>query len=946
MAFMSKDNICSQNLLKITSRGSAILAELLRLSSNVPDVFTADDSIKDPRGQKKSEISFNFHHLRDPEEYEKNGSNSDLLELDQEFQESHSAILVRFYMLFESIWRYQADLAKYIDDVQSGFYIQHSLDDIFMEVEGRQLLCEALHLYGTMLLLLEERIPGRVREKILIAVYRYSGDATSQHIDEVCKLCRSTGYVPGNLSTKPKNHPSSFFARFAPDADFVRSVIGCLQTDDIYLMTTSFPNPEHRSTRLSQQGSILFTVLYFAPEILSTEFATMRELADRYFNDNWVIALYMGHTIDLTLEWASYPAARTALENTINVSFVRQLNDKNTAQTHNCIGELKEYLTEGVLHGEYLLDHIKPLMKCVRACNVALRWRLMHRRCRNEAYKKIINEGASPHTLVTLLLNVSQLEFILKELLLQLLGGKDIAWTDSRTAAASRLTEISEYFTGEKSLSRVKKDEKLMNWFSGLALQVLALDLEEDHGTSTGRRIQGLIAALEDVEQFEVIDINLQIKTFLIETRDALHKMIRTVNIKDELLNVLENISDFSYAWEALSDYLDIFQERIRSDSSSVVQLRAVFLKSASILDVPLIRITALDSPDAISVAEYYSGELIEFVRHVLEVIPISIFKIINDIEYIQTHKMVVIPNRVEAKNLKNYSQLESKFELSKLTHQVSVFTEGISVMEKTLLGIIQVEPRLILQQGLRRELVRQLAKAMHHTIYFNDSAHINKNNITTKLSQLATILDGLKRSIEHVQDYIGIPGLKMFQEEMSRVINFNTEQETNRYLKKKILGGTSRYQNKIIPIPIFDTIISPAPIMTSFIFSSSSHSSSSSKTSAINFMGHIMNSLLYLTDVSNNTYSPQSSVWYEYGSIEKDKEIDHRNNKKGSSLVLTESCSFHTFALLERSLGAVGLRGLDRLFAFRTVHEFNSFLNFYEENVTEHKPYLDQVRN
>ena len=36
----------------------------------------------------------------------------------------------------------------------------------------------------------------------------------------------------------------------------------------------------------------------------------------------------------------------------------------------------------------------------------------------------------------------------------------------------------------------------------------------------------------------------------------------------------------------------------------------------------------------------------------------------------------------------------------------------------------------------------------------------------------------------------------------MARVINYNTEQEANRYLKKKTFDTASRYQNKAIPIP------------------------------------------------------------------------------------------------------------------------------------------------
>lgn len=39
MDFLSEENVCGQSLLKLTSRGSAIIAEMLRLSDNVPRVI-------------------------------------------------------------------------------------------------------------------------------------------------------------------------------------------------------------------------------------------------------------------------------------------------------------------------------------------------------------------------------------------------------------------------------------------------------------------------------------------------------------------------------------------------------------------------------------------------------------------------------------------------------------------------------------------------------------------------------------------------------------------------------------------------------------------------------------------------------------------------------------------------------------------------------------------
>jgi WASH complex subunit strumpellin len=138
MDFLSSD--CAQTLLRITARGSAIIAELLRLSSNA-DVFTNKESSNKLQNSDYAQILFDFKYLRDPEECEsKINSNTELLDLDQEFHANYDEILSRFYRLFESIWLYQADFSKYIDDVQCGLYIRYSLDIMLQEMTGIQVI--------------------------------------------------------------------------------------------------------------------------------------------------------------------------------------------------------------------------------------------------------------------------------------------------------------------------------------------------------------------------------------------------------------------------------------------------------------------------------------------------------------------------------------------------------------------------------------------------------------------------------------------------------------------------------------------------------------------------------------------------------------------------------------------------------------------------------------
>jgi WASH complex subunit strumpellin len=590
--FLDPDNLCGQNLLRLTARGSSIVAELLRLSTNIPDSLLGPEKTRDPEQLKYNPVLFDFQYLRAAEDYEKKlNDDVDLLDLDQEFQENHEDILNRFFKLFESVHKYWVDMCKYIEDVKSGVYIQHSLSDIVQNVNGKQLMCEMLYLYGVMLLFLEEHIPGPIREKMMIAIYRFNGEGMVENIEDIFKLCRNTGYLPGPTGKKPKNHPVAYFGRFPLDPEYVKLVVGALQGDDIYMMDKCFPNPDHRTTRLAGQASMLYVILYFLPDVLDKAKPTMREVVDKHFNDNWIVPIYMGHLADLQKEWAHHPAAKQALNNVITPNYVKVLEGRNRELIDNSIAKLKFFLNEGVLQQDYVLDNMTDLMNCVRSCNIAFRWRVLHRRCSDPAMCAVIHAGVTPQVAVTLLLNTSQLEFILKDMLQELLDAKEQAWTTGKDEAADRMTELAEYFTGEKALTRVKRNEDMMTWFASLASTIRELGLEGDHATAIGRKIQKLCDALEEVERFEAIDTNPQIKAFLEEARSIFKAMIRTVNIKHEVLSHLENISDASYAWVVLGDYLPVFHDHVSRDPASVVLLRATFLKTASILDVPMVRI-------------------------------------------------------------------------------------------------------------------------------------------------------------------------------------------------------------------------------------------------------------------------------------------------------------------------------------------------------------------
>ena len=351
---------------------------------------------------------------------------------------------------------YHADLNSFLSDLSSGYYIQYTLDNLLQDVEGRQLLIETVYLYGSMLLLMEKHIPGPVRERIIVAHYRYTegGEGALEDVDKVCKLCRSTNYTPG--TPKPKKYESRLFKRLPLPPDFCKSILSRLLLDDVYLRSSAFPDPSHRSVRLFPQGSMVYVVLYFCTDLMMEDERGMREVVDRFFNDNWIISLYMGMTVDLSLEWASYPAAIKALLPTLAPKNVKILSNDNSELIKRCMSDLKVYLTEGQVTPQYVLDNTDDILNAVRRCNVALKWRLCHRRTQEPKLKGIIDPSVPEALVIKLLLRSAELEMKVKTIFKALLDGKQEKWDKCKEGVTGRMTELSDYFTGEKALTRVE----------------------------------------------------------------------------------------------------------------------------------------------------------------------------------------------------------------------------------------------------------------------------------------------------------------------------------------------------------------------------------------------------------------------------------------------------------------------------------------------------------
>ncbi|KAF3691663.1 WASH complex subunit 5 [Channa argus] len=882
--FLAENNLCGQAILGIVSRGNAIIAELLRLSDFIPTVFRLKDKSDQ---QKYGDIICDFSYFKGPEYYEgKLEAKPDLQDLDEEFRENNIEILSRFYLAFESVHKYIVDLNRYLDDLHEGVYIQQTLETVLLNEDGKQLLCEALYLYGVMLLVIDQKIEGEVRERMLVSYYRYSAARSSadSNLDDICKLLRSTGYSSQPGAKRPANYPESYFQRVPISTTFISMVIGRLRSDDIYNQVSAYPLPEHRSTALANQAAMLYVCLFFSPSILHTQQAKMREIVDKYFPDNWVISFYMGITVNLVEAWEPYKAAKTALNYTLDSANIKEQATRYAASMESLRPQVQQLLKEGFLREEIILDNIPKLLNCLRDCNVAIRWLMLHsaesaydlnnKRLRQIKDQVLNDSKYKPKILFQLLLDTAQFEFTFKEMFKQMLSEKQIKWESYKKEGSERMTELAEVFSGVKPLTRVEKNVDC------IVLVFLS------------------ILPLSKVQEFHQLESNLQVCQFLADTRKFLHQMIRTINIKEEVLITMQIVGDLSYAWQITDSFTFIMQESIRVNPSMVTKLRATFLKLASALDLPLLRINQANSADLLSVSQFYSGELVAYVRKVLQIIPESMFTSLAKIIKLQIHDIMEVPTRLDKDKLKDYSQLGARYEVAKLTHDISIFTEGILMMKTTLVGIIKVDPKQLLEDGIRKELVKRVAYALHKGLSFNPKA--KPSELMPKLKEMAATMDGFYRSFEYIQDYVSIYGLKIWQEEVSRIINYNVEQECNSFLRTKIQDWQSVYQSTHIPIPKFPSVDESAT-----------------------FIGRLCREILRITDPKATSYIDQLNTWYD---LKSHQEVT--NNR--------------LFSEIQKTLGTFGLNGLDRLLCFMIVKELQNFLTMLQKTILKDKAAID----
>ncbi|GIQ84943.1 WASH complex, subunit strumpellin, partial [Kipferlia bialata] len=652
-------------------------------------------------------VLLDYRYLQNSAIYDRQFENdASLVATDEEFRIRHQHTLKRFWTLFQSIHNLGTSLSAYLRQLRDGVFVQQTYDVLIASTGGKQLLGEAIYLNGVALLLLDLMIPGPVRERILVAYYRWA-DTPPEAVVPVIELMRDTGFraprteragmknskmpygplglygrVTASLSQEnspgfdpnewgsgldddkeddggrvPVNYPVDYLARAAPEQEIVLDVVGALANEDIYQKSRFYPSQTHRGAMLGKQTQILSVLLLFVPDTLRGDVALVREVLGKHCSDCTVIPIYLGICLDLSVVFQSFKAAKEAVAPFVSSQHLQRTLGLYVEGIEHVETRIANHLIEGALTEAYLLDNVSTVLDDIRAANVILRWIFLTRNSKRARLRSDLNEKIDDQRLLRYVLHTAQFEYQVKTIYGAALGDRQKRFNKLKQRVEEKLDELGKYFGTQ--LSTEGKSEDLARYF-GQKLKGTMTEMTLQDPVLAGRRISELLNALSTVTRHHRVGSVIAVSQFLQETRALLSRLLRITNVTKDTRHTIEVVSGFSYCWGSLQSLTPILQDRIKTRPDTVIQLRSLVAKLIAVLEDPVERLALVPSESDIvdRICSFHSESLLGYVQGVLSVVPSSVFALMEGIAGVLDHLNQPRP-RVRRTELLGLSQLE-----------------------------------------------------------------------------------------------------------------------------------------------------------------------------------------------------------------------------------------------------------------------------------------------
>lgn len=264
------------------------------------------------------------------------------------------------------------------------------------------------------------------------------------------------------------------------------------------------------------------------------------------------------------------------------------------------------------------------------------------------------------------------------------------------------------------------------------------------------------------------------------------------------------------------------------------------------------------------------------------------VFGIANDLAKVLTPNIKNMPGEIEQKDLREFALFENRLQIAKYCKEIAVYTDGIMSMDRYIIGMIEVIPMKILEQGLRKELLVMLGGKLNEKLRFGTVKSYEQ--FETMLTDVGEEVDSLKRAVEYIQDMLNIQGLKIWYDEYNKLVTAYVDAEWE-FLREEVLPdealkwASSENKNE-----------SEANLEVDV-------SNLKKDEGGLTFCGRLINAVIKFCSPNNSTYLPKTLSFYSADSM-------------------NVRITMNTFMRIRKCIGANGLHAIDKLLGFMTLGE------------------------
>lgn len=692
-------------LSKLVLHGESILAEIFRLSSFVPKDF------KDPTKSTKFRniVQLDFKYLSKKEQIEKELEKD--LRLQSLFYSTFEPVLIAFEQLFSSISEFVQTFTSYALEIQR---IQNE-DRMNNVNRTSELEAYCLYISGLLIIYLDTYLPAPIRERIYVAIYRKSDERVNAEF--LVDFLKAT--APGN---------DSMIRRIPLPDSFIRSILHTIEV----MEASSLQTP---------RAHLMYVALQFDRQLLTNDVARMTKIVNSIFRETWVINLGFGVIANVFDGWYNYKAAWNALNATITQQEAHRILEHHRKVVMDT--EFPQVINEMV--------HFDQHLQQITSYNRSLKWLFLHSRPSQKTTRPLKNRPLTDDQLFQWLLDVSRCEILLLNLYTATLENREDEGSKRQQKIKTLLNQLADFFEhGFVKMSDTQKTN-FVKWVRNLSETVEKIDLKNtDESVET---VQQILRRVKQVGDLLGLSINMTLKECLTTLDSELRALLSVLSLSDSIVPDVYSKMESTYLWPLISQLIPRIQQNLVSTSNTDV-VRQIFTKLSISCWILKLNLSYFSDKDNVAnrIANTYSYSLEKHLKTVLQSVPQHIFGIMYRV--IMPGLGKTFEPYIEKTELRDIAEFVTSSRLVETTSLLANTSMGISRMMLTRVGTIEINPKELLEEGMIRQLYKEIKKRMSTPLAASSIENLIKTceNIET-----------MRASFSYICDYMNLDGERIW---------------------------------------------------------------------------------------------------------------------------------------------------------------------------------------